>query len=122
MQQEEQAKDQQGANGAASAIALPAMSSFPSVVSIPFFLCSYLPIALSFIGSFRPTACRSRAPPEGASPRVQGQPTRLQGSLKQLKVRGTFGRRAYAAVAEAPSGAPTVVTNDVRVMASSRSW
>jgi len=37
MEQEEQAKDRQGANGVASAIVLPAMSSFPSLVSILFF-------------------------------------------------------------------------------------
>jgi hypothetical protein len=34
---EEKVKDQQGANGAASAIVLPAMSYFPSLVSIQFF-------------------------------------------------------------------------------------
>ena len=37
MEQEEQMKDRQGANGAALAIALPAMSYFPSLVSISFF-------------------------------------------------------------------------------------
>jgi hypothetical protein len=37
MEQEEQPKDRQGANEAAPAIVLPAMSSFPSHVSILFF-------------------------------------------------------------------------------------
>ena len=38
MEQEEQVKDWQGANGATPAIVFLAMSSFPSVVSIRFFL------------------------------------------------------------------------------------
>jgi hypothetical protein len=37
-------KYQQGANGAAPTIVLPAISSFSSLVSILFFLCNYLPI------------------------------------------------------------------------------
>ena len=46
MEQEEQAKDWHCANGAAPAIAFPAMSSFPSLVSILFSLqvSAYLPI------------------------------------------------------------------------------
>ena len=38
MEQEEQAKDRQGANGASPAIVLLAMSCFPSLMSIPFSL------------------------------------------------------------------------------------
>jgi hypothetical protein len=41
MEQEEQAKGCQGANGMASAVVLPAMSPFPSLASISF-ICSYL--------------------------------------------------------------------------------
>ena len=46
MEQEEQVKDQQGANGVAPAIMLPVMSSFPSLMSILFSLQlpAYLPI------------------------------------------------------------------------------
>ena len=45
MEQEEQVKDWQGADRTTLAIVLPAMSSFPSLVSIPFYLCRYMPIS-----------------------------------------------------------------------------
>ena len=116
MEQEEQVKDWQGANGATPAIVFLAMSSFPSVVSIRFFLqlSAYLLILHRIIP---PHYMPILGPPEMASPRVQGWPTRLQGCLKQLKVRGAFGRLAHAAVGGAPKSAPTILTNDVRALA-----
>ena len=116
MEQEEQVKDWQGTNGAASAIVLPAMSSFPSLVSIPFSLqiSTCLLILHQIIAPYHMPV---QGPPEGASPWVQGWPTRLQGRSKQLKVRGTFRRRAHMAVTEAPRGTPTIMMNDVREQA-----
>ena len=55
MEQEEQAKDWQGANRTTLAIVLPAMSSFPSLVSILFSLqlSAYLPILHQIIPPHR---------------------------------------------------------------------
>ena len=64
-------RDWQGANGAAPAIALPAMSSFPFLVSIPF----SLPISayLLILHRIVPPHCMPvLGPVEGASLRVLG--------------------------------------------------
>jgi hypothetical protein len=78
-------KDRQDANGVALAIVLPAMSSFFSLVSIlfSFQLSAYLSILHQIIPPHRTLV---QGPLEGASLRVQGQLTGLQGHPKQLKV------------------------------------
>jgi hypothetical protein len=79
MQQEEQAKDQQGANGAASAIALPAMSSFPLLCPFRF---SFAAICLSPY----PSSDHSAPPHAGPGPPQKGHHRGFKASPLGFKV------------------------------------
>jgi hypothetical protein len=112
MEREDWVKDRQGANGTAPTAVLTAMSSFPSLVSIPFSLqvSAYLLILHWIIPPHRTTVWGG---PEGASPRVLRLAHRASRPLEAPKVRGTLRRRSHIVVAETPKSVLTVWMSDV---------